>query len=246
MPVRTHTLSRWSPKAVVFDCDGTLMDTERHWEEARNRAFNSFGLTPPRGFAQRAKGVHYADCGRLMAEEAQKPELTAGLTRALLEHFLALVADEPLTMPGAAEFVRMLSGRLPLTVASNCPVEVVEECLVRAGLRRHFQYLVVPSVTEDHTAGADPTSEQRPVGLRPKPWPDVYATAAQLCGVRPEDALAVEDSLTGIESARSAGLRVVGVGPRPQEEEAGRADLWVTSLHAPELRDWTRQWLTGP
>ncbi|WP_217144964.1 HAD family phosphatase [Streptomyces sp. AC627_RSS907] len=246
MPTRTLPLLRWSPKAVVFDCDGTLMDTERHWQEARNRAFKAFGLRPPHGFAQRAKGVHYADCGRLMAEETQKPELATGLTRALLEHFLALVADEPLTMPGAVEFVRLLSGRLPLAVASNCPAEVVEESLAWAGLRRHFQHVVVPSGTGGRTADADPATRQRPGDLRPKPWPDVYATAARLCGVRPEDALAVEDSLTGVESARRAGLRVVGVGPRPAEEEAGRAELWVSTLHAPELLAWAREWQAGP
>lgn len=43
-----RTLSDWSPEAVVFDCDGTLMDTERHWQDARNRAFREFGLMPPR------------------------------------------------------------------------------------------------------------------------------------------------------------------------------------------------------
>ncbi|MDT0611079.1 HAD family hydrolase [Streptomyces lancefieldiae] len=246
MPTRNPPLLRWTPKAVVFDCDGTLMDTERHWQEARNRAFSAFGLTPPRGFAERAKGVHYADCGRLMAEETQKPELATGLTTALLEHFLALVADEPLTMPGAAEFVHLLSGRLPLAVASNCPAQVVEESLGWAGLRRHFQHIVVPSGTGDHTADARPATRERLEDLRPKPWPDVYAAAARLCGVRPQDALAVEDSQTGVESARRAGLRVVGVGPRPAEEEADRADLWVTALHAPDLLAWAGRWTTGP
>jgi beta-phosphoglucomutase-like phosphatase (HAD superfamily) len=227
------SLPSWSPEAVVFDCDGTLVDTERHWQQARRRAFDAFGLTPPPGFAERAKGVHYTDCGRLMAEETQKPELAADLTRALLEHFLALVADDPVTMPGAVELVRLLSGRLPLAVASNCPLEVVEECLGRAGLRRHFRHIVVPSGTSP-----DSGYEMRPGVVRPKPWPDVYATAARLCGVEPVTALAVEDSLTGVESASRAGLRVVGVGPRPAEEDAVRADLWVETLRAPELLAW--------
>lgn len=45
----SDSLPDWSPQAVVFDCDGTLMDTERHWQDARNRAFREFGLLPPRG-----------------------------------------------------------------------------------------------------------------------------------------------------------------------------------------------------
>ncbi|MFF8103514.1 HAD family hydrolase [Streptomyces sp. NPDC016640] len=239
MTAQAHLLLGWSPEAVVLDCDGTLMDTERHWQVSRNQVFGAFGLTPPPGFAERAKGVHYTDCGRLMAEETHKPELAADLTRALLERFLALVADDPATMPGAAEFVRLLSGRLPLAVASNCPLEVVEESLGRAGLRQHFQHIVVPSGMPPDADGENREADRCDI-VRPKPWPDVYATAVRLCGVRPEAALAVEDSLTGVESARRAGLRVVGVGPRPIEEEAARADLWVTTLRSPELLAWIR------
>lgn len=239
MTMQAHSLLDWSPEAAVFDCDGTLMDTERHWQDARNRAFAAFGLTPPRGFAERAKGVHYTDCGRLMAEETHKPELAEELGSALLEHFLALVADEPTTMPGAVELVRLLSGRLPLAVASNCPLEVVTGCLGRAGLLQHFDHIVVPSGMPPDAVGGCPGAAGSQV-VRPKPWPDVYATAARLCGVRPERAFAVEDSLTGVESARRAGLRVVGVGARPTGEDAGAADLWVTTLRAPELLAWVR------
>ncbi|MFJ2788925.1 MULTISPECIES: HAD family hydrolase [unclassified Streptomyces] len=262
MTAQAHPLISWSPEAVVLDCDGTLMDSERHWQDARNHAFREFGLTAPPGFADRAKGVHYADCGRLMAEETQKPELADELARSLLEHFLSLVADNPVTMPGAAAFVGLLAGRLPLAVASNCPLEVVEASLGRAGLLRHFAHVVVPTETvapagtavATETPGT-PSSRTAPDGadapdglvtgvVRPKPWPDVYTTAARLCGTEPERALAVEDSLTGIESARRAGLRVLGVGPRPDEGPSG-ADLWVTTLRSPVLLSWVRVRVLG-
>ncbi|MFB6992714.1 HAD family hydrolase [Streptomyces sp. NPDC056178] len=211
----------WSPAAIVFDCDGTLMDTERHWQDARIRAFQEFGLKPPAGFAERAKGVHYTECGSLMARETGKPELTGALTDSLLRHFMALVAADPVTMPGAAALVRLAACHLPLAVASNCPLDVVESCLQRASLLDRFDHIVV--------AGD---------ALRPKPHPDVYAAAADLCGVRPQDALAVEDSVTGIESARRAGLRVLGVGPRPAGDGQDRADLWVDALSDPGLVAW--------
>ncbi|OON72040.1 HAD family hydrolase [Streptomyces tsukubensis] len=239
MTTKAHPLLTWTPEAVVFDCDGTLMDTERHWQDARRRVFLDFGLTPLPGFAERAKGVHYTDCGRLMAEEAQKPELADSMAEELLTHFMARVAEDPVTVPGAAEFVRLVSGRLPLAVASNCPMETVESSLGHAGLLGHFAHIVVPSDTR--TAEADENSdEEAPWVVRPKPWPDVYATAARLCGVLPDQALGIEDSLTGVESARRAGLRVLGVGPRPGEREAARADLWVTSLDTPVLLAWVR------
>ncbi|WP_420167376.1 HAD family hydrolase [Streptomyces violaceoruber] len=240
MTITEQPVRGWSPEAVVFDCDGTLMDTEQHWQDARIRAFHDFGLRPTPGFAERAKGVHYLACGRMMADEAGKPDLAPEITESLLSHFMDRVADDPVTMPGAAEFVRRLSGRLPLAVASNCPLTVVEQSLDRAGLLSCFRHIVVP--------GAPRPSGVTPQGgaiaesvIRPKPWPDVYTTATLLCGARPERTLAVEDSLTGIESARRARLRVIGVGPQPPDGESA-VDLWVPTLRAPQLLDldWVR------
>lgn len=157
-----------------------------------------------------------------MAREAGKPQLADDMAHALLRHFTALVAEDPVTMPGAAALVRLAARHIPLAVASNCPLDVVESTLARVGLLGHFAHVVV--------AGD---------GLLPKPHPDVYATAVRLCGVRPEDAMAVEDSVTGVESAWRAGMRVLGVGPRPAEEGLTRPTcgcaLWPirNSRHGP-------------
>ncbi|GGZ27666.1 HAD family hydrolase [Streptomyces nitrosporeus] len=218
-----HPILSWSPSAIVFDCDGTLMDTERHWQDARNITFREFGLKPPPGFADRAKGVHYTECGALMAEETGKPDLVDDITDTLLDTFTALVDQDPVTMPGAAALVRLAARHRPLAVASNCPREMVETCLDRAGLLSCFGHVVV--------AGE---------GVRPKPEPDVYRVAARLCGVPPEECLAVEDSLTGMVSARRAGLRVIGLGPCPPGPDSEEADLWVTSLADRELMSWAR------
>ncbi|WP_405658466.1 HAD family phosphatase [Streptomyces sp. NBC_01166] len=219
-----HPILSWSPSAIVFDCDGTLMDTERHWQEARNVTFRAFGVKPPAGFADRAKGVHFTECGALMAEEAGKPDLVDDFADTLLSTFTALVDQDPVTMPGAAALVRLAVGRVPLAVASNCPRTMVESCLGRAGLLRCFDHVVVAGEV-----------------LRPKPEPDVYREAARLCGVPPEQTLAVEDSLTGMQSARRAGLRVIGIGPCPPGLEAEQADLWVRSLAEDELVSWAKR-----
>ncbi|WP_299531724.1 HAD family phosphatase [uncultured Streptomyces sp.] len=224
----SQPLFTWTPSAIVFDCDGTLMDTERHWQDARNQVFHGYGLRPTPGFAERAKGVHYVDCGALMAEESGKPELAEEMAEGLLARFMALVDENPVTMPGAPELVRTAAGRMPLAVASNCPLEMVESCLDRAGLLSCFNHVVV--------AGGE---------VRPKPEPDVYAVAARLCGVPPQDALAVEDTAVGVASARRAGLRVLGSGPRPGGSGADSADLWVASLADPAVAAWARTHVGG-
>lgn len=219
----TNRILSWTPSAVVFDCDGTLMDTERHWQQARDTVLRDRGFEPPPGFAQRSKGLHYIECGRLMAEEAGQPYLAEEMTAALLEAFTRLVAEDPATMPGAAELVRTARRFAPLAVASNCPIEVVESCLDTVGLIDCFDHIVVPGGQ-----------------VRPKPHPDVYLTAVRHCGAAPGEALAVEDSHCGIRAAVDAGMRVLGVGPWPGDEVAASVDLWVRSLDEPRVLTWAR------
>ncbi|MDT9685447.1 HAD family phosphatase [Streptomyces sp. TRM76323] len=219
-----HRILSWTPAAVVFDCDGTLMDTERHWVDARQRACDDVGLRLTAGFAERAKGLHYTECGQLMADEGGRPELGRDLAQRLLHHFLALVSDHPVTMPGARELVEATAAFAPLAVASNCPREVVESCLGTAGLLPHFRAVVVP----DGTA-------------RPKPHPDLYRTAARHCGADPADTLAVEDTHCGILAATRAGMRVLGVGPWPGEETIALTDLWVEALDDPRISGWAAE-----
>ncbi|MBH5338646.1 HAD family phosphatase [Streptomyces pactum] len=218
-----HRILDWTPEAIVFDCDGTLVDTERHWEQAREMVLADHGVTPDASFAQGAKGLHYTECGALMARVAGRPELTEVMTRQLLEAFRDLVAQEPAPTPGAVALVSAVSRFAPLAVASNCPADVVEFCLESVGVRRHFRHVVVPGE-----------------GIAPKPRPDVYAVAARRLGADPARALAVEDTGCGLRAAGRAGLRTIGVGRRPSMEDLTLADLWVGALDDPRLVAWAR------
>ncbi|CAG6397882.1 HAD family phosphatase [Streptomyces cocklensis] len=220
----SHRILSWTPAAIVFDCDGTLMDTERHWELARELTIRDFGIGVGPDFAQRTKGLHYTECGALMAQDAERPDLGEQLTERLLSRFRTLAAEAPRTMPGAQELVVNAAKFAPLAVASNCPLEVVEESLATADLRRYFDHIVVPG-------GA----------VRPKPHPDIYLAAARYCGAPAADALAVEDSLCGVQAATRAGLRVLGVGPWPGEETASMVDLWVAALDEPRIFEWASE-----
>ncbi len=237
-----RTLSNWSPEAVVFDCDGTLMDTERHWQDARNRAFREFGLLPPPGFAERAKGVHYVDCGRLMAEETNKPELAADLTTALLAHFMSLVAEDPSRCRVQVRWCASCPGGCRWPWPATARSKWWRRASAAPGCAATSTTSSCPGCRRGSRRGDSGKDAERPQAVRPKPWPDVYTTAARLCGARPETALAVEDSVTGIESAWRAGLRILGVGPLPDDGNTGHADAWVPALDRPEVLGWVRNW----
>jgi len=217
-----NPLLSWTPAAIVFDCDGTLMDSECHWVAARELVLRRHGVATPEDFGERTKGLHYSECGRVLAEVAGLPDSRAEETTAqLLENFRTLVAAHPVTIPGACELVGRAARFAPLAVASNCPRDVVESGLEHAGMLHHFIEVLVPDAN-----------------LRPKPDPDLYLAATRACGATPASSLAVEDSHCGILSASRAGLRVLGVGPDPSGEELQLVDMWVTTLADPTLLEW--------
>lgn len=226
------SLLSWTPAAIVFDCDGTLMDSECHWVMARELVLRGYGVATPEGFGDQTKGLHYSECGRVLAEAAGLPASQVEQTTAqLLEHFRKLVAADPVTIPGAYELVALAARFAPLAVASNCPRDVVESGLAHAGMLPHFTEVLVPDAN-----------------LRPKPDPDLYLAATRACGATPATTLAVEDSHCGILSASRAGLRVLGVGANPSDEELQLVDMWVTALDDPGIVEWieTRERLIAP
>ncbi|MGV9245760.1 HAD family hydrolase [Streptomyces sp. NPDC003710] len=219
----TQRIFDWTPQAVVFDCDGTLVDSERHWQQARDIVLRENGAAPDPEFTERSKGLHYTECGALMARLAGRPDAGEEMTRHLLATFRALVAQCPVAVRGAPGLVTSLSRSAPLAVASNCPADVVEFSLQSVGLRQRFRHIVVPGP-----------------GVRPKPSPDTYAEAVRRLGAECRDALAVEDSLNGLKAAAGAGLRVIGVGRNPGPEALALADLWVDTLEDPDLVAWAK------
>jgi HAD superfamily hydrolase (TIGR01509 family) len=203
--------------AVVFDCDGLLLDTERCWTNAETALFaeygRAFGLAEKRALI----GTSMEAGGRVLERLLEQPGRAAHLTAELQELVLAEVLRGASPLPGAAALVAELSGVRPLAVASNSPRRILDAALEGAGLAGVF----------DVTLGGDEVSQ-------PKPAPDIYLRACELLAVEPSASVALEDSPTGAAAARAAGLYVVGVPSLPGLELD--ADLVVESLEHPRVR----------
>jgi HAD superfamily hydrolase (TIGR01509 family) len=183
-------------RAVVFDCDGLLIDSEVRWEVAERRVVERHGgawLPELREQMVGGSGDHTARC---IAEWLGLP--TSAVPDILLEvytGYLAELADhgvEP--MQGAHSVVSAIAARLPVAVASNTPEETVRATLAASGLPAVFDLVVSPGD-----------------GRRPKPAPDVYLAACAALDVVPADAVAFEDSPPGVAAARAAGMFVIAV-----------------------------------
>lgn len=211
----------WTPAAVVFDCDGVLLDTEIVWQRTEDRVVTEYGAVLQAGDGDVLHGSTIEVAAELIALRCghDEPEILAALHREFDRGLAAGIR----TMPGAAEILQLTGAKVPLGCASNSWLASLEDKLTLGGLREHFTVLEA-SDTVQH----------------PKPAPDMYAAAARALGAEPSQVLALEDSGTGARAARDAGLRLIAVPVG--EHPAPAADLALSTLTDPELREWIATW----
>ena len=204
--------------AVVFDLDGLLLDTEQVWDEVRE------GLVRERGglWHDRAQadmmGMSSTEWSSYLHDELGLAEPPEKLNRIVVERMEDRYRQQLPLVDGAAEAVRRLAGRWPLGLASSSNRPLIDLALDLMGVAGLFRATV--------------SSEEVDRG---KPAPDVYLEAGRRLGVKPEAAVAVEDSASGIRSAKAAGMGVVAIPNAhfpPADDVLELADVRLESLAA--------------
>lgn len=203
------------PDAVVFDCDGTLADTEtlsqRIWTETLAR----YGVVPTEEDFAAVVGHAWPRSYERFAQRADlgDPEVFRAEVRTVAERVHA--SDLRLFDDAVAVLRALTDHGVPVAVASSSSRAHVERCLATGGLSDRVQVVL----------GADDVTA-------PKPDPEPYRRAAEGLGVAPDRAVAIEDTVTGLRSARAAGLWTVAVarGVVPAGSLRPVADRVVTTL----------------
>ena len=184
-------------RAVVFDLDGVLLDSERLWDQARREVAIGHGAHWRADATAAMLGMSSVEWSQYMRDtlgvDLAPDRIVELVVAGLLEQYRRRL---PL-IPGAVAAVQRIGRRWPLALASSAGRPVIDAVLAIAGLQHEFQATV--------------SSEEVPRG---KPAPDVYLEAARRLGQPPRACAAVEDSANGIRSALAAGLHVVAV-PNP-------------------------------
>jgi HAD superfamily hydrolase (TIGR01509 family) len=202
-------------RAVIFDMDGLLLDSETYWEDARREFCRSLGCVWRPEDELGVKGYNspeWAEAIRRRCQSELDPKeiihAVTALMRALYQKHLPL-------LPGAVDVVREVAAAHPVAVASSSPPEIIEYVLSTAGLRDCFTALV----SADSTRG--------------KPAPDVFLAAAERLKVPPGQTAVFEDSGAGIRAGNAAGMRVIAV-PNvhfpPPPDVLAQADIVLGSL----------------
>jgi len=199
-------------QAVLFDMDGTLIDTEKYYRIFWPKALAACGytMTDEQALTMRSLGRPFAprqlkdwygeDFDYYVVRDKRKEMMEETLDR-----------DGIKCKPGAVELLEDLKKRhITAAVATATDLERTEKYLAMAGLRPYFEKLISTTMVAEG-----------------KPSPDIYLYACKQLGLAPEECMAVEDSPNGVMSAYRAGCKVVMVPDQTQPDEKLKKCLYA-------------------
>ncbi len=197
-------------RGVVFDMDGILLDSEPLWLATYRELMRRHGHELTAADRAATLGRALDDSAAVLAPRLGRPTqaVAAEIAQGMLEQYRVGARLHA----GARALVEALDGRVPIAVATNTDLGFAHEALGAAGLG------ALRVVASGAALG------------RPKPFPDVYLEACRLIGVAPGDAVAFEDSPSGVRAAVDAGLVVVGVPESGVDLSGSGAHAVIASL----------------
>ncbi|WP_149096374.1 HAD family hydrolase [Paenibacillus terrae] len=201
-------------KAVIFDMDGVLVDSEPIYFEIERSSFAHFGASMTEKEHHTYVGVTLESMWRQVLDRHQ---LTNTVEEALSYHrknvMQTMVAHESLVaIDGLERWLDWLQDReIPVAVASSSPRELIDLIMEKTGLGRYFDIRI--------------TGEEVSQG---KPAPDIFLYAAEQLGIAPAHCIVIEDSRNGVQAAKSAGM--LGFhNPGSGRQDLSRADRRIIS-----------------
>jgi len=182
-------------RAVIFDMDGVIVDSEPHHERSFLRLFDEIG------YGDR-HGIHFPDyygrSDKVLLDDFIATHRPVQTFEEMLdrrqEHLMEMLRAEQPIFPGLPEIVQECAARWPIAVASGSLHTVIDEVMAMKNLRQHFTAIV--------------SSQDVPRG---KPYPDIFLRAAELLNVAPTDCIVIEDSDAGVTAANAAGMQSIAI-----------------------------------
>ena len=185
--------SRPRIRAIVFDFDGVVVDSEPLYEKAENRIFRQYEIQVPREDWKQFKGMSERDFLQLIRQKYGIPadvETLRQLGRSYLREVFAAELDY---MPGFLAFYRKIKNTYSIGLVTSSARDIIEWVFQNTAVRNHFPFVLTGEDTRNS-----------------KPHPEPYLTMARRIGVEPQEMLVIEDSINGVLSASEAGARTIG------------------------------------
>ncbi|MBQ8921670.1 MAG: HAD family phosphatase [Oscillospiraceae bacterium] len=210
--------------SIIFDLDGTLLDSMPMWSSIDRRFLTELGIDPPADITERIKAMTVPQAGEYFIRRFSL-DLTPEQVTERVGALAARAYREELPLkPGAEAFLREARRRgIPCALASITYPELLDAALKRLGIAQYFQAIVTP---------AD--------GFSGKQDPAIYLHTARLLHTAPQETLVCEDAVYAAKTARDAGFPVLGILDPEAEAEWDR----MREICGITAKSWT-ELLTG-
>ncbi len=204
-----------SKKAVIFDMDGVIIDSEPLWQDAQMASLASYGIAVTRADCEQlTMGKRVDEIARIWCQSYALSVSAAELEQRILTKLCQLIARVGQAMPGVVQtldYVKRLNLKIALATSSN---HVVIKAVFDQ-LKLWDKFDLVCSA-EDEKQG--------------KPAPDVYLSAAKKLNLSPQACLVIEDSVTGLTASKAANMTTFLVSPHCEAKTFASADAKFANM----------------
>jgi len=203
-------------KAVIFDMDGVLVDSEVYWDKSRVEFAEDRGKVWTDDFQRLAMGQSTVGWAKVMKDKLDLDESINDIIAEMKKRVIAHYEERMPTRPGAIESVKHMKEHFRVGLASGSPTEIIKAVLRITGLDQIFEVMIY--------------GDDIPNG---KPAPDIYLTAMKQLGVTADVTVGIEDSANGIRALKNAGMYAVAA-PSPDfplpDDILAMVDAHITTL----------------
>lgn len=213
-------------KAIIFDLDGLLIDSEPFWQEAEKKVLNKLNLATNTYALQDIQGMRTSE----IINDWYQICPWVGMTKlevinALEQDVVHSIRERGQAMPGVYQTLEFFQQQaVPMAIASSSA-----SCIINAAIRK---------LNIDHFFSAICSGEDEDFG---KPHPSVYLTASKRLECRPSECLVFEDSINGLIAAKAARMKVVAI---PSASNFNRQEFVIADLKLKSLSQFSKEyWL---
>ena len=211
-------------KAVIFDMDGVLIDSQPYHFKADIDTMAEYGVVKDQKFYEKFAGTLTSDRMRILKDLFKLDIPVEEMVKKREDMILEIMAREDIKpVSGIPEFLKSIKNRgLKTAVASSSGYDLIGLILSRLGISEYFDSI---------TSGNDVK--------RGKPSPDIFLLAAERIGAEPSECLVVEDSENGVRAAKAAGMTALGyVNPTSGNQCLDMADAVTDDFRKVDINDF--------
>lgn len=204
-------------KAIFFDMDGIMIDSEVYWEKIEEKYAKTRGIKYTASYHRQIMALSPEELAKVLRSQYGLAETAEQIIAERDKIALEIYKKKAKLMPGFLDLIKNIKGKYKIALVSSSPFEWINPILQRFKLKIFFNKIV---------------SAQEMPNFQGKPHPAIYLFAAKKLRVPPKNCLVFEDSINGIKAAKAAGMYCVAVPGKWVRDKRGigEADLIVKTL----------------